>query len=236
MRKTKGFEMELPLMSNNWLVNRIALEALSDAFSKYATGVLADIGCGNKPCREMLEPYVTQHIGIDHGDTLHDKVNVDLLGTAYDIPLADDYFDTAICTAVLEHLEEPDRAIKETKRVLKRRGYAIYTVPLFWHLHEEPRDFFRYTEHGLRFLFEKNEFEIVELHSLSGFWATFGQELVYYLWRFRSFRSWGSWNKLNPLWWMIPVVGMMIQWVCYQLNSVDSSKEFTWMYLLVVRK
>lgn len=225
--------MKLRLMSKNWLVDRIAAQALSDAFSKYARGVLADIGCGDKPYREMLKPYVTQHIGIDHEDTIHDKSNIDLLGTAYDIPVADDYFDTAICTAVLEHLEEPNSAIKETKRVLKLGGYAIYTVPLFWHLHEEPRDFFRYTAYGLRFLFEKNGFEIIELNPLSGFWVTFGQELVYYLWRFRSLRSW---DKLNPLWWTIPVVGMIIQWVCFQLNSVDSSKEFTWMYLLVVRK
>jgi ubiquinone/menaquinone biosynthesis C-methylase UbiE len=75
----------------------------------------------------MLKPNVTQHVGIDHADTLHDKASIDLLGTAYAIPVADEYFDTAICTAVLEHLEEPDRATKETKRVLKR-GAMLFTL------------------------------------------------------------------------------------------------------------
>ena len=178
----------------------------------------------------MLRPYVAHHVGIDHLDTLHDRANIDLLGSAYDIPVSNEYFDSAICTAVLEHLEEPDKAIKETRRVLKRGGYATYTVPLFWHLHEEPRDFFRYTKYGLRFLFEKNGFEIIELNPLSGFWVTFGQELVYYLWNFRGSR------RLNPLWWIIPFMGMIIQWICYHLNKVDFSTEFTWAYLIVVRK
>jgi SAM-dependent methyltransferase len=140
--------MESKLLKQNWLVHRIADEALSKAFSRHVRGLLADIGCGDKPYREMLRPYVTHHLGIDHLDTLHDRTNIDILGTAYSIPVSNEYFDTAICTAVLEHLEEPDKAIKETRRVLKQGSYAIYTVPLFWHLHEEPRDFFRYTSTG----------------------------------------------------------------------------------------
>jgi|SRR5665647_1458633 ubiquinone/menaquinone biosynthesis C-methylase UbiE len=119
--------METTFTSRNWLVHKIANEALANAFSKYARGLLADIGCGDKPYREMLKPNVTQHVGIDHADTLHDKASIDLLGTAYAIPVADEYFDTAICTAVLEHLEEPDRATKETKRVLKR-GAMLFTL------------------------------------------------------------------------------------------------------------
>jgi ubiquinone/menaquinone biosynthesis C-methylase UbiE len=229
-----GLETKHKLMSHNWLVHKITEEALNNAFCKYAKGLLADVGCGDKPYREMLKPYITQHVGIDHVDTLHDKANIDLIGTAYDIPVEDEYFDTVVCTVVLEHLEEPNEAIKETKRVLKKDSYAIYTAPLFWHLHEEPRDFFRYTRYGLRFLFEKNGFEIVELYPLSGFWATFGQELVYYLWNFRTL---GGGGRFNPLWWAIPFIGMIIQGAGYQLNKLDRSKEsFTWSYLVVAKK
>jgi len=79
------------------------------------------------------------------------KSKIDLFGTAYNIPVDDNYFDTALCTAVLEHLEETSDVTKETHRVLKAGGYAIYTVPFFWHLHEEPRDFYRYTKYGLKY-------------------------------------------------------------------------------------
>ena len=214
----------------NTLVNRIHDRELKRFASIYLKGRLIDIGCGEKPYSDMIKPYVTEYVGVDHQDTLHDKSHIDRFGTAYDIPAEDSEFDSAICTAVLEHLEEPDKAIKETNRVLKKGGYAIYTVPLFWHLHEEPRDFYRYTKYGLKYLFEKNGFEIVELKALSGFWVTFGQELVYYLWRFRKG------GKLNPFWWIVPVVGIFIQGICYLLNKIDHSEEFTWAYIVIARK
>ncbi|MCK4892266.1 MAG: hypothetical protein KAS78_06380, partial [Candidatus Pacebacteria bacterium] len=88
----------------------------------------------------------------------------------------------------------------------------------------------RYTKYGLRYLFEKNNFEIIELKPLSGFCVTFGQELVYYIWRFRKG------GKVNPLWWIIPIVGMFIQIICYLLNKIDHSERFTWAYLVVVKK
>lgn len=214
----------------NWLVYKIGDKFLRNLLPKYVKGKLVDIGCGEKPYANIIKPYVTEHIGVDHQDTLHDKSNVDRIGTAYDIPGKDGEFDSAICTAVLEHLEEPDKAIKEVNRVLKKGGYAIYTVPLFWHLHEEPRDFYRYTKYGLKYLFEKNGFEIVELRALSGFWVTFGQEFVYYLWRFRKG------GQLNPLWWIIPPIGTFIQGMSYLLDKIDRPEAFTWMYLVVARK
>ena len=117
--------------------------------------------------------------------------------------------------------------MKEADRVLKKGGYAIYTVPLFWHLHEEPRDFYRYTKYGFKYLFEKNGFGIAELRALSGFWVTSGQEFVYYLWRFRKG------GQLNSLWWIIPAKGAFIQGMSYLLDNIDHPQGFTWMDLVV---
>ncbi len=52
------------------------------------------------------------------------------------------------------------------------------------HLHEDPRDFYRYSRYGLEHLFRKVGFEIVELEALSGFWLTFGQLFVYHMYRY----------------------------------------------------
>lgn len=180
-------------MPKHILVNSIVKQELQQCAFTYACGKLLDIGCGEKPYQALFARYITKHIGLDHEATLHDESQVDLWGTGYNIPAEDESFDTVLCTAVLEHLEEPDKAIREANRVLKKGGHAIYIVPLFWHLHEEPRDFYRYTKYGLKYLFEKNGFEIVDLKPLSGFLVTFGQELVYYLWRLRRG------GKLNPL-------------------------------------
>lgn len=218
------------MFSHNWLVYKIVDKQLKRVAQKYAKGKLIDIGCGEKPYKEIFATYVMVHTGVDHAKTLHDKSEIDLFGTAYNIPVENEHFDTALCTAVLEHLEEPDKAIKETYRVLKTGGYAIYTVPFFWHLHEEPRDFYRFTKYGLKYLFEKNGFEIVELKPLSGFWVTFGQESVYYLWRFRIGR------KLNPLWWVIPIIGAVIQSISYLLDKIDHPEGFNLIYLFFTRK
>ena len=53
---------------------------------KISFGLLIDIGCGTKPYRDLLAPYVAEHIGVDHQQTLHNKSNIDRFGTAYDLP------------------------------------------------------------------------------------------------------------------------------------------------------
>jgi SAM-dependent methyltransferase len=212
----------------NLLVNRIHDRQFKRLASTFLRGRLIDIGCGEKPYAVMLKPYVTEHIGIDHEDTIHDKSHIDRFGTAYDIPAKDGEFDSAICIAVLEHLEEPEKALRECHRVLKQGGFAIFTVPFIWHIHEEPRDFYRYTKYGLRYLFEKTGFEILELKALSGFWVTFGQLLVYNVYRLNR----------GPLRYVpiIPALGLLIQAPSYLLDKIDRSEQWTWAYIVLVRK
>lgn len=44
----------------------------------------------------------------------------------------DNRFDFVICSHVLEHVPDPDKAMKEILRVLRPDGKAIIMVPLFW--------------------------------------------------------------------------------------------------------
>jgi len=197
---------------------------------EYAKGRLLDIGCGVKPYQEMAAPYVQEHVGIDHASIQDNQAKVDLFGTAYNIPVDSDSFDTILCTDVLEHLEEPQKALAEAYRVLKAGGYAIYTVPFFWHLHEEPRDFYRYTKYGLRYVFESAGFCVVECKPLTGFFVMVAQETTYYLLHFRRG------GKINPLWWIVPPVNIVIQAIAYLLNFIDRSEEFSMEYMVVARK
>lgn len=213
---------------SNILVNKIHDQELKRFASRYLSGQLIDIGCGTKPYECLLAPYISRHIGVDHLQSPHDKFNVDLIGSAYQIPVDDASFDCAISTAVLEHLEEPEKAIRECFRVLRNGGVAIYSVPFIWHLHEEPRDFYRYSKYGLKYLFEKVGFHIIEIKPLSGFWVTFAQLFVYNIYRF----------NLGPLRWLriIDAFGALIQAIAYLLNKIDRSEQWTWMYILIARK
>lgn len=48
-------------------------------------------------------------------------------GSIYDIPFEESAFDLVICSEVLEHLEDPDKALQELFRVSSE--YAILSVP-----------------------------------------------------------------------------------------------------------
>ena len=206
-------------------VMRIGGEALDTYGAQYLHGRLLDIGCGAKPKQQLLGHYVAEYLGLDHPDTLHATGAIDTFAVAYAIPFASNSFDSVLCTAVLEHLEDPAVAIRESFRVLKPGGYAIYTMPLFWHLHEEPRDFFRYTKYGLLHLFETAGFQITHIKPLSGFLTTFGTEFGYYLRRRGRFS---------------PVVNSLIAINNRLLPKLDRGRlrdeNFTWLYLAVVKK
>jgi len=148
--------------------------AIALAARRYATGRLVDIGCGIKPFAPTFEPYVTEHVGVDHADSVH-ELDADIIAGAYEIPLPDGGFQTALLSEVLEHLEEPQAALRETFRLLAPGGKLILTTPFMWPLHEEPRDFFRYSPHGLRYLLEQAGFEVLEVTPLAGQWTTIAQ-------------------------------------------------------------
>jgi len=214
--------------AKNWLIYRIHDRAIGRLAAAHFSGKLLDIGCGTKPYRSMMAPLVAEHVGVDHAASLHDRSNVDLTGTAYAIPVVDGSFDCALCTSVLEHLEEPEQAVRECHRVLKPGGTAIYSVPFIWHLHEEPRDFFRFSKYGLRYLFEKVGFDLVEMRPLSGFFTTFGTLLSYYVCRLNR----------GPLRWLrvIDLACLSIQGTAWALDRISRDERYTWMYVLVARK
>ncbi len=218
------------MAQRNWLVYHLHDRALSAAARKYARGRLLDIGCAHKPYRDMFASHVTEHVGVDHAATQHTDAAPDVEADAYTIPLPDASFDTALCTAVLEHLEEPEAALRECFRLLRPGGCAIYTVPFIWHVHEAPRDFFRYSPYGLRYLFEKVGFQIIELTPLSGFWVTFGQLLTYKIYLYK---------KSSAILRVVPVIdglGWLIQRVALLLDRMDRAEAWAWMHLVVARK
>jgi len=59
-------------------------------------------------------------------------------------------FDIILCLSILEHVFDFNKAIKNIHKALKPKGTVLIFVPGFYPLHEEPLDYWRFTEHSLK--------------------------------------------------------------------------------------
>jgi SAM-dependent methyltransferase len=209
--------------------NRLAYRQLSAALEyaarQYAAGRLIDIGCGTKPWLPTFAPHIDEHIGVDHEDTVHGLSRVDVIADAYELPFADSSVDTVLLTEVLEHLEAPARALAECRRVLRPGGYVIATTPFSWPLHEEPRDFFRYSPHGLRHLSGAAGLEVAEVRALSGIWTTISLHFSWAVLRYRP---------LAPP--VVDAISVVAQRLAWWVERLDWRETLSWNHLLVARR
>lgn len=105
-----------------------------------------------------------------------DKVsdfNPDIVGDVHALPFADNSVDAIICLAVLEHVEEPQQAMREIYRVLKPGGYCLLYAPFLFYYHPMNgyyKDFYRFTYDGFEYL--TRDFSHVEIQGVRGPIAT----------------------------------------------------------------
>lgn len=96
---------------------------------------LLDCGCGPGTITAGLARAVDpgQAVGVDIGDSEIEKAKAHAAhegvknasfrtASAYDLPFPDGTFDAVFSHAMLEHVREPDRAVREMHRVLKTGG------------------------------------------------------------------------------------------------------------------
>ena len=67
--------------------------------------------------------------------------------------------------------------MKAFHRVLKPGGRMIFTAPLFYEEHEQPYDFYRYTQFAVRHLFTEAGFRIDRLDWLEGYYSTVAYQM-----------------------------------------------------------
>jgi SAM-dependent methyltransferase len=106
----------------------------------------------------------------------------------------------------MEHLPEPDLFLGECHRILEPGGRMCLTVPFMWHVHEEPYDYYRYTEFGLKYLLEKRGFVDVRVEARTGFWQMWVLKFNYHTSRLDRFpfhwilaRLWWMGQKISPI-------------------------------------
>ncbi len=114
-------------------------------------GVIADVGCGARPVRDLLAPEVA-YIPVDIQDSeLHfgDGLTDVRRFRGSQLPLADAEVTAVLCTETLEHVPDARRFLIELARALVPGGRLILIVPFAARWHDEPQDYRRYTPAGL---------------------------------------------------------------------------------------
>jgi O-methyltransferase len=153
-----------------------------EAFARQAAGsvppgaLVLDAGAGHGPYRAHFghaEYEAADFEQVPHKRYEGNHYVCDLAA----LPIADDRYDLVLLSQVLEHLPDPTAVLHELHRVLKPGGRIWASAPLFYEEHEQPYDFYRYTQFGLRHLFEQCGFTDLKIDGLEGYLATVSYEL-----------------------------------------------------------
>ncbi len=99
---------------------------------------LIDIGCGFGRLYPVYQHKAEKIILFDYcqelldsaKNTIGNKKNIEFIqGNAYEMPFKNNTIDLGISIRTLHHFIEPEKFIKEVKRILKPGGYFIFEIP-----------------------------------------------------------------------------------------------------------
>jgi len=144
---------------------RTLIDSLDPLIASHARGLVLDAGAGRLTYTQRLKAFSRGVVSIDR-----DRVfpGITAVADLERIPFAKRTFDSIFCSQVLEHVANPLAVLLEFHRILAPGGKLILSAPHLAYLHNEPHDYYRYTEYGLSHLLGHAGFEIVEMRWSGG--------------------------------------------------------------------
>lgn len=117
-----------------WLMKGF-LDAVRGQFDEVGPIDVLEVGCGEgklatellRSARRRPDRFVATDVSLETRDAHADAAIEFREASAYDLPFAADEFDLVLCCEVLEHLDHPERAIREIGRVARRA--VIFSTP-----------------------------------------------------------------------------------------------------------
>jgi SAM-dependent methyltransferase len=158
------------------------------------------------------------------------------------IPVEDGRFDAILFNQVMEHIPEPLTALKELRRVLKPGGRMLCTAPLFYEEHEQPYDFYRYTQFAWRKLMAEADLEVLRLDWMEGYFGTVAYQLQTAAHYLPSRPTEGFQGALplvlSPLMFLLRAQFNIVARLFYRLDERELYKAtgYPKNYLVIVRK
>jgi SAM-dependent methyltransferase len=91
-----------------------------------------------------------EYLGVD----VREGRGVDRVENVEDLNLPDAYFGTVLALNTFEHVARFWRGFEEVHRVLRPDGALLVCCPFYFHIHEYPTDYWRFTPTALELLLE----------------------------------------------------------------------------------
>ena len=146
----------------NQFLNGVA-RAVAETFD--LPGPILEIGSYQVPGQEEIadlrrmfkgKPYV----GID----VRPGPGVDRVADVEALPHADGSIGTVIAMNTFEHVPHFWRGLDEAYRVLRPDGALLISCPFYFHIHDHPRDYWRFTPEAFELLLEDYPTKILGWH------------------------------------------------------------------------
>ncbi len=95
-----------------------------EALEQFTAGsrVCLEIGCGGKQYGEHIDG---RHVGLDLQRGLYAGVGADVIGSAIHMPVRSESIDTVVMVATLLFMDEWERPIEQSARILRRGGRLV---------------------------------------------------------------------------------------------------------------
>jgi SAM-dependent methyltransferase len=208
----------------NWYANDLLAKDIEQLAHGLAGEIVVDVGCGQSPYRAYLSGF-KRYIGLDTPGRPDSGSHPDIVGDAIALPLGASSVDAVLCTEVIEHVVDPLALVTEAYRVLKPEGSLVLSAPFTWHVHDEPHDYWRFTEYGLRLLCERAGFRVVAVRATNRYFGALLQSRAYWL----MFVS----GRFRPL--TRPIV-WLLQAAAVAVRPLDRNPRMASNYVVLARK
>ncbi len=113
------------------------------------------------PLVNLRSLFATPHyFGLD----MRSGPGVDFMADAEQLPLADHSVGTLLSLSTLEHVPHFWKAVTQFRRVLRPDGVLVVSCPFYFHMHQHPNDYWRFTPDALDLLFSDMPRRVIGWH------------------------------------------------------------------------
>lgn len=234
IRRIEGPELEPFLWHSHYLSTRYSNIALT-GLGRKLQGKILDVGAGTGYGARFLDRTKTTYIptdllgGRDPSDSRISKQaeKIGIYCSANELPFLGGCINGIMMISVLEHLENPQKALKEAYRLLVPGGNILVATPFAFPVHGYPLDFRRWTREGLRSELENAGFVVLEEDCFGNTFSSLALNVNLFL----KYSILQSRNKLFRVTYLMGspfrfIYQVILNLLAILLGPIDKSNEF----------